>query len=350
MREVPPVVDGSRAERHALGLLIVTVIVGRLGGDDMGRHIPFLPWLDHLGRPADWIAILSISWWTGVLLLCTPWFRLGALLAGTAEMLRVLGSMPLFSNGRAFDALLLIMVALSSASTGLRWLRLQYLLLYLGAALNKMFEPDWWNGEFMVVMLSDSWLGARLTALPEVPVLMGWLSMATEAAIPVLLLIPKRRAAGVWLCLAFHSVMLLMLREDFATFFYAVALGAVFLFYPLPDTATVSVPSGLAGLVPQTSSFSAISNAPRSRGGWSLQWGQAQLSGRAAAMVLLLCSLPAQVLVLLLITTASRVGAHDVRESLLGLLVAAGAVAALQMRRTRAGASASRPLPVSPSV
>lgn len=310
------------AERRALAVLIAVVIVGRLGGDSLDRHLPFVPMLDRAGSDDQWQSALRLVWWTGATLSATTYYRVGALLAGGCELLRVLGNMPLYSNGRTFDALLLIMVGLSSAVSGTRLLQTQYLLLYVGAAWNKCWEAGWWNGEFMKAVLVTSRPGRLLEALPTVPTLMGWTVIVIESAIPLLLLMPTRRAGGVWLCLVFHTAMLLVLREDFSTFYYSVALGAVLLFYPFAHVTRLSIPSPAATWLQRLSSITSIAQAQLAHGPWELEWGQFRWTGRTALGVMVAACLPIQAIAVLAVTALARRGAHDARELILTGVVA----------------------------
>lgn len=56
--------------------------------------------------------------------------------------------MPCHSVAHTYVACLLIVIALSSHATGSRVVRAQVVLMHAGAALNKSFDPDWWNGRY----------------------------------------------------------------------------------------------------------------------------------------------------------------------------------------------------------
>jgi hypothetical protein len=315
------------AERQAVAVLVVSVIIGRLAGDSFPRHLPFISALDLVGTADQWRLALDLGWWSGAALVATRWFRVGALVAGACELLRVLGNMPWFSNGRTFDALLLLLVGLSSAHTGMRWLRVQYLLLYAGAALNKALDADWFNGVFMAATLVESAPGRLIVQIPGIALASGWLVMAVEVVIPILLTRAAWRRAGVWLCLSFHTMMVAILREDFGTFYYAVGSGAVLLFYPFARIEQLRAPRWLLRLLRRTAFLSVVRGAEGVVDAPMLRWGQVDLSGRPAVMLLLLCTLPVVSGVVLVLTSVSRGGYNGVRDFVIVggfLLLAAG--------------------------
>ena len=224
------------------------------------------------------------------------------------------GNMPQFSNGRTFDGLLLLLVALSSDATGNRLLRWQYLLLYAGATLSKIFDIDWYNGAFVSATMAESAPGRLLLQVPGIPTVAGILTIIMEASIPLLLVSGRCRRFGVWLGLFFHTSLLVVLREDFGTFFYTVSAGAVLLFYNFATVNRLEMPSRwLAQLLP-LSALSVVRALRPDHGAWSMSWGAVMLRGWRVPATILLTSLPGVALLVLTVTSLARLGFHDARE------------------------------------
>lgn len=175
--------------------------------------------------------------------------RIGCLIAGASLCTQTLLSMENFSNGRIFAGLLLVLIGLYRTPNGMLFLRTQVLLLYLGACLSKVIDPDWWNGRAMHAVLdfhpSSAWLANEvwLTTLG------GWMTILTEGAILALLLFRPTRWIGCLVCLIFHTSMAVVLTEDFSIFFYAVA-GSTLLFLEFPAMERAQLPSWLAWSIP----------------------------------------------------------------------------------------------------
>jgi hypothetical protein len=310
------------AEVRALAVMLVMIVAGRLGLDEVPRFLPFLPLLDSLGTQHQWARVLLLFWCLGCgLILSGRWIRMGCALAGGVELLRVLGNIPHFSNGRLLDASLFLLIALYFSPRGLTFLRTQYLLLYAGASANKALDPDWWNGRFVAATfdyhlpLATAQWATRL-AMPA-----GLVAMFVEAALFFLLLVPRWRVAGILLLVGFHTGLIVMLHEDFATFYYTVGLGGILLFLPTPAVRELTLPNRLWVWVAKISCFSNVQEATSAKGPATLSWGKFVFHGPLAYLFLVLISIPGAALLVGALTTLSRLRGATAREMALAVLL-----------------------------
>ncbi len=127
--------------------------------------------------------------------------------------------------------------------------RMQVLLLYFWVVFHKLnrdfFIPEW---SAAVEHLENLSLTLRKLHLPPIPVnsfTAGsaiWGTLLVEAAIPILLLIPRTRIVGVLVAVVFHFVLGIEDYYDFTSLMYA----GVFLF--LPVSYIVGIEQGVTAL------------------------------------------------------------------------------------------------------
>ena len=122
----------------------------------------------------------------------------------------------------------------AAALLALRW---QVVVIYVETAVSKVSNPAWRDGRAMPAVFTDPELGLPVFAKPlraavDSPLLMtvmGWLVVATEILIALLLVGPARfRRWGVLIALALHtSIIILIGLLPFGVIMCAVALLAV---------------------------------------------------------------------------------------------------------------------------
>jgi hypothetical protein len=229
-----------------IALLIARMLgIGLIGQQVFPRMLPYLPLLESMGSSSGFRKTLAAASTLGLaLLLASRFARLGCALMGGALLVSLFACRPCQSVAHTFSACALLVLALSSRRTGTRLLRLQVVVLYAGATLNKAFDPDWWNGRYF-----DAFLGVRhadalyLWLADVVPHRLagrglGIASIAIEAAIAVCLLVPRWHLAGVALAVSFHSVMVLWLGGTFGPF-YGALIACYLAFLPWPANVQV---------------------------------------------------------------------------------------------------------------
>ena len=230
----------------AVKLMLFCLIVKGYVLELPGVWLPMWPALDHLPSVAT-AKVLKASFCLGTLLVFLHRnVRIGALLCGLPFLLEAVVTRVGFHYANFFCGCFLVLCGLYRGRASLRWIHLQFVVMYFGSGLNKLLDPDWRSGHFM-----DYWLGeivgsaryGRLTGLlPEgLPaLLLSWSSITIELGLAVLFLIPRTRRAGVRLAILFHIGSTVLVRDDFGVF--VIALLVSFLaFCDWPERGSVVV-------------------------------------------------------------------------------------------------------------
>ncbi len=216
---------------------------------------PFLPFLDIFDSlpPAIFQYTLKIALVIGALgLLFTRKTRTFATLTGITILLAVLSSRAYYGNNKTFAGLLLLLSALSSQTGPPRLIQWQLALVYFGAGLNKILDPDWQSGQFFHHWATDRlgnpvyiWLSAQLPPLVAGK-LFCWTTIAAELAIAVLTLIPRFHPAVIWSSGLFQSSLLLFTGDPFNLFFYSMQ-ASLFAFARWPKKQITVIWDGSCG-------------------------------------------------------------------------------------------------------
>lgn len=216
---------------------------------------PFLPFLDIFDSlpPAILQYTLKAALVIGALgLLFTRKTRTFATLTGITILLAVLSSRAYYGNNKTFAGLLLLLSALSSQTGPPRLIQWQLALVYFGAGLNKILDPDWQSGQFFHHWATDRlgnpvyiWLSAQLPPLVAGK-LFCWTTIAAELAVAVLTLIPRFHPAVIWGSGLFQSSLLLFTGDPFNLFFYSMQ-ASLFAFARWPEKQLTVIWDGSCG-------------------------------------------------------------------------------------------------------
>ena len=216
---------------------------------------PFLPFLDIFDSlpPAIFQYTLKAALVIGALgLLFTRKTRTFATLTGITILLAVLSSRAYYGNNKTFAGLLLLLSALSSQTGPPRLIQWQLALVYFGAGLNKILDPDWQSGQFFHHWATDRlgnpvyiWLSAQLPPLVAGK-LFCWTTIAAELAVAVLTLIPRFHPAVIWGSGLFQSSLLLFTGDPFNLFFYSMQ-ASLFAFARWPEKQITVIWDGSCG-------------------------------------------------------------------------------------------------------
>lgn len=199
---------------------------------------------------AQLLAILTI--------LCSAFFRSGCAALGMLIAGLCLLDQALFSNNRAFCAVVLIMLALGERGA---LARAQVALVYGCAAADKLLSVDWRSGWFLRTFCSElcqvgelwspGWspggalpltcsLARWMEVGPSFAALCSWLVIGTELALACGYATRARWTAT--LAVLFHCGMLVLTGSTFGIFFYAGAACSVLVL----DLARQPAPLGRA--------------------------------------------------------------------------------------------------------
>jgi hypothetical protein len=122
---------------------------------------PFLPIVDGLDRlvaPATFrLTLQTVVIVAALALLFNCWVRASAIVLGSCLLVAVVSSRAYYGNNKTFVGLALVLAGLSDFDRQPSLLRWQMALVYFGAALNKLLDPDWQSGLFF-----EYWAGQKL--------------------------------------------------------------------------------------------------------------------------------------------------------------------------------------------
>lgn len=215
------------------------------------RHLPFVQALELAGTPQQFrTALLTAIAIGAVLVVFELAPRLGCVLVGGALCLAIVGCRPLFANSRLYPACFLVLVGLYEPHLGPTLVRAQVVLLYVGAGLNKLLDPDWLDGRYFESWMRDklhlayyAWLADLLPAMLLSRVL-GWVTIAVELAVAVGLTRRRWWPMALRLGAAFHLLVLLTVNMDFGAFL-AASLISYLAFIEWPRRIDVTLPAGV---------------------------------------------------------------------------------------------------------
>jgi hypothetical protein len=205
-----------------------------------GHFLPFVSVFLHAGSPAFFKHILQAIFAVAAIgLLLNRWVRTSCLVMSAVVLVAIASSRIYYSNNRLYFALLLLIIGLYDRRVGTRILRYQLVVLYAGAAANKLLQADWRDGAFVQNWLPHYFSGYSHVAgaLPHMLLsgALGWIAMLTEATLAVLLLIPRFVPTAAWLGLAYHTGLTTITAHTFGMFWYAM-LGTYVMLMPWPAT------------------------------------------------------------------------------------------------------------------
>jgi hypothetical protein len=217
--------------------------------------LPFIPGLDRLVPPAVFQNTLqTVAVVAAVALLLNRGVRASALVLGACLLIGVVCSKAYYGNNKTFCGLALVLAGLSDFDRPPYLLRWQLALVYFGAALNKLLDPDWQSGLFFQYWAAEKLRNPVFIAVSEqLPALvagkiMCWGTIAAELAASLGLLVPRLVKYALWTNIFFQVGLLEFTGNTFTLFFYGMTAATLaFVTWPEPgDVATKG--QGLAGL------------------------------------------------------------------------------------------------------
>lgn len=199
---------------------------GNQGG---GRFYPLIEWLDELGTDEQFNMGVRLLFLSGIgLLLFSRFVRIGALGVGLAFVTGLLSCQICISVAHLFTGCVFLCTGLSNHVTGTDLIRFQLAVLYLGADLNKVFDPDWWTGASMETLLvTKHQIASYMKAASVFP--KGFLSQLVgigviilQISIAILLLRRVTIIYAMLLALVLHLPMVLLMQMTFGPFLFSL--------------------------------------------------------------------------------------------------------------------------------
>jgi len=207
-------------------LFLLLVFNGFYGyiSDPFIPHIPILENFNEVPGLFEW-SLKTLFLIGGVGLLCNVRVRAMAMLLGICVLLFLLASKPVYRNHIFICGCIFLLCGLMRKDQYPWLLICQFSLVYFAAALNKIWQPDWWNGHFMHNMLLNAfgnpyyewthelfperWLARNI----------AWGSIAAALGISILLLFKTWHRTAFWTILLFHAGMFTATAFRFGHFF-----------------------------------------------------------------------------------------------------------------------------------
>ncbi|MCU0399628.1 MAG: HTTM domain-containing protein [Algoriphagus sp.] len=200
--------------------------------------LPFIPGMEIL-REFPWLYILLdwIYWISLVAVVSGFRYQQFSIVLGALVMLVILGAKPQFSNSFLFAGCILFLIGMYRL--GLEWIfRVQISLLYLGAGINKLFDPDWLSGRYFDFFLSEVYVNPVSSAINYVFAgdifvsVLSWCTILVELTFGIWALIGKRTVILFLFIQLFHLAMLVVTLGELSFLFYFLMSVSSYLVLP----------------------------------------------------------------------------------------------------------------------
>lgn len=238
-------------------LIVVTLLATGHVGTLPDPFLPFLPVFDRIGDPARFRTALQVLFLVGsVGLLFNRAVRPASFVVGATILVGIASSRIYWANNTFFMGAVLTLIGLYTSERSVWLLRAQVALIYLGAGLNKVLDPDWLSGQFFehwTLNLEHELYLRAAALLPPMALskFMCWATIATELSIFVGFAAPRLWPLAIWLGILFHAAMTVFTGITFVLFLY-VAPAAYFAFVRWPKSTAEVIYDGDCGICEKT--------------------------------------------------------------------------------------------------
>ena len=239
-------------------LLVVTMLATGHVTTLPDPFLPFLSVFDRIGNPELFRTTLQVLFLAGsAALLVNRGVRLASFVVGMTILVGIASSRIYWANNTFFMGAVLTLIGLYTSERSVWLLRIQVAMIYFGAGLNKVLDPDWVSGQFFenwAVANLEHDLYIRVAALLPPMVLakiMCWGTIATELSLFAGFALRRLWPFAIWLGILFHAAMTLFTGITFVLFLY-VAPIAYLAFARWPKEATEVIYDGDCGICAKT--------------------------------------------------------------------------------------------------
>jgi hypothetical protein len=198
---------------------------------------PFVPYLgvfDHVGDPKTFQHILQAVWLIAAVTLFVNVFpRVACAVLGGVIFVALLSSDAFRTNNLTYTALLFILLSLSTKQTLTTILRLQLVVLYGFAALNKLLDRGWRSGAFFESWNTVQGYGhlyhdiANIFPGRSFSATLSWGVILIEFLLMLSFAVPRLVPVGALMVVAYHSSLLFVTGSTFTMFWYALVATAI---------------------------------------------------------------------------------------------------------------------------
>jgi hypothetical protein len=212
--------------------------------------LPFWPPLDHLKSISEYYFIFNAVYWIALFFILIDFhYKKFAIVVSLLIFFQIASSVSAYSTSFLFLGCLFLLIGLYKP--GLEWIfRIQIGLLYFGAGLNKLLDPDWQSGQYFIHFLDQVYPNS-LNKL-----LVGWLGLEFLAKCLSVLTVVIELSLAFWtfsgkkplqlvICiLIFHlSFLVFTMGELSFVYLFLMAAGSYLLLpwirkdeYKIPDS------------------------------------------------------------------------------------------------------------------
>ncbi len=252
-----PFICRSKHLPDNLVLMVKLIIIGLLIKGyvfQLSKHfLPFFPIFDYLGSPQEFKRTLQLFFLIGSFgILFSHRIRTSCLIMAFVLGISVLSSKIKFTNVNFFCACMFFLTALVNDKNSLVFFRYQMAIVYFGAGINKLFDPDWRSGQYF-----EYWMGSIIkrdtyiyaaSFLPSMMFskIMCWLTITTELFLSAGFLLRPFHYVAIWVGVYFHSMAFLLSWNEFGVFTIAI-LSSYLILFPWPETLTVGYNESMLG-------------------------------------------------------------------------------------------------------
>ncbi|MFN3325480.1 MAG: DCC1-like thiol-disulfide oxidoreductase family protein [Bryobacteraceae bacterium] len=197
--------------------------------------LSFIPILDDIPGPLFQSTVRTVFIVSALALLFNRSVRLSCTVLGLTILVAVVSSKVYYGNNKLFTGLMLLLSGLMKPGQDPWLLRYQFALVYFGAGLNKLLDPDWHSGQFF-----EHWATARLkndlyiqasAMLPPLVLAkaMCWVTIVTELALVPMILVRRLNSLAIWLNVLFQTSLMFFTGMTFVMFFYSMTAASLIL-------------------------------------------------------------------------------------------------------------------------
>ncbi|MFX0557003.1 HTTM domain-containing protein [Maribacter sp. CXY002] len=213
-------------------LFFLILVLNGFLGKIRDPYVPHFEFLDMLNVYPNLIkySIQSLFLIAGILLFFNYKVRLMCFILGISILITLLSSKGLFRNHILICGCAFLLASFHKESEVPWLLIMQLSVVYYGAAINKLFQEDWWNGVYMHYWMSEilhnklylSTIGTNANLIGAK--LISWFSMFLELLIATFLLFKKTRKSAIIIVLFFHTLLFSITLQRFGHFLDSILI------------------------------------------------------------------------------------------------------------------------------
>jgi hypothetical protein len=223
-------------------LLVVYLVWVRGMKHILAPFLPFIPGMEILRELPGLYVILDGIYWVSLIAVVFGFrFQQFSLILGILVFLVVFGSKPQFSNSFLFAGCFFLLIGIYRP--GLEWIfRVQLSLLYLGAGVNKLLDPDWQSGQYFEYFLSEVYINPISVFIVELIYseylfkLLSWITIALELTFGLWALTNRKLYLWFLLVQFFHLSMLVVTVGELSYIFFLLISASGYLILPRPKS------------------------------------------------------------------------------------------------------------------